>query len=79
MRRSRKVCACLLFATLTLASGCALRAPQYSPELGGFPMYKGSYGDRARLHPHDIGYHESSTKSDHGRSESSDRAQASYP
>jgi hypothetical protein len=35
---------------LLVCSGCALREPRYSSELGGFPMYKGSASDRARMY-----------------------------
>ncbi len=39
-----------LLVTLVASSGCALREPQYSTELGGFPMYKGSSSDRAQMY-----------------------------
>jgi hypothetical protein len=39
----------LLITPLVILSGCALRQPQYSPELGGFPIYRGSYSDRAQM------------------------------
>lgn len=39
----------LLLTPLAILSGCSLRQPQYSPELGGFPIYRGSYSDRAQM------------------------------
>jgi hypothetical protein len=52
-----------LFALVPLLvlSGCALRAPRYSPELGGFPMYKGSASDRAQMYQ-GVSYSDDSTQ-----------------
>jgi hypothetical protein len=49
--------ALLSIAPLLFASGCSLREPRYSPELGGFPIYRGSHSDRARLY-HGVDYRE---------------------
>lgn len=36
--------------SLLLLSACSLRSPSYNPDLGGFPIYRGTYGDRARMY-----------------------------
>ena len=47
----------LLSSLVLLVSGCALKEPQYSTELGGFPMYRGTSSDRARMYQ-DVEYQE---------------------
>lgn len=39
---------CATTQLLALA-GCSLERPTYSPDLGGFPIYRGTHADRARL------------------------------
>jgi hypothetical protein len=46
----RTALALFVLVPVLICSGCALREPRYSPELGGFPIYRGSASDRAQMY-----------------------------